>query len=161
MQPILRRVAVAAFALSAAGLLAGCGGGGSTASSTPSLSTSAAAAGQSTTGMSPLPAPPAGMPSNTGPAAPTAPSIGPKEQTYLAALKQAGITPSGNGENAVSIANYICQGLKQGATDDQLLPFVGAMAGSDAQQAGQKLDDAALATQGKAYVSVAKSTYCQ
>lgn len=170
MHRIPRRCAALVLALAAAGTLAGCGSDDSTASSKPTLTPSVDASGGGPNGqVGPTtakaqtnPGPAATAPPEAPQAAPggssNAPQPGPKEQAFIDALKQGGVGVSGNGDTAITIANYICAGVKQGQNDDQLASFVNAMAGVEGGLTGSKLTPEAA---GKIYVSVAKSTYCK
>lgn len=164
----LARTAVfAATAAATAGLLAGCGGNDSTASSAPSTIASAPATTSATKPGTPAPT------TSPGPAAtappeepqpmpsdfpgPDAPSQGAREQAYLTELEQHGITSSGSGDSAVTIANYYCAAVRDGVPADQITTFVNAMAGSEQAATGGNMSEADA---GAIYMDVAKTTYC-
>lgn len=165
--------------IAATGLLAACGNNDSTASSTPTLShitptaaatpttvpTSAGATGQP----SQAPATPAETPAET--ATPERPQPVPtnavspedtskltdKDKKFLDALKTAGITPA-TPDIALSIGSYVCQGVAANASDQDLMTFVSAMAGSDPSFDPSKMP---VEKAGKIYIDTAKATYCQ
>ncbi|MFG1790905.1 DUF732 domain-containing protein [Nocardia sp. NPDC049149] len=163
-------------AIAATGLLAACGGNDSTASSTPTLTRTTAATtptAASTPGsdtsqqQAPAPEPeqpqaptaaperPQPVPTNAAPADTS--KLNDKDKKFLDALKQQGVTPS-TPDIALSVGNYVCQGVKSGASDQDLMTFVTAMAGSD-----PSFDPAKMPVEkaGQAYISAAKQTYCQ
>lgn len=164
-------VCIAALAVATTGLLAGCGDD-STASSTPAspANTSAAAppptANGSATESSPVTQPgeaateppetPQAMPSDFP--GPDAPQIGPREQAYIDALKAQGIQSSGNGESAITIANYVCAAQQQGTSADVMAVNVNAMAGVEQNLTGGTQEPAQA---GPIYIDVAKKTYCK
>ena len=88
---------------------------------------------------------------------PDAPSQGEREQAYLAALEHRGITSSGSGDSAVTIANYYCAAVRDGIPADQITTFVNAMAGSEQAATGGNMSEADA---GAIYMDVAKTTYC-
>lgn len=158
--------------IAATGLLAACGNNDSTVTSTPTLShtttaaattsapTSAGATGQ------PSPAPetpadtatperPQPVPTNPSPADTS--KLTDKDKKFLDALKAAGITPS-SPDIALSIGTYVCQGVAANASDQDLMTFATAMAGSD-----PSFDPAKMPVEqaGKIYIDTAKATYCQ
>ncbi|WP_433712973.1 DUF732 domain-containing protein [Nocardia sp. CA-084685] len=157
--------------IAATGLLAACGNNDSTATSTPTLShtttaaatsasTSAAATGQpsqapetptdTATPERPQPVPTNAVPEDTS-------KLTDKDKKFLDALKAAGITPS-TPDIALSIGSYVCQGAAANASDQDLMTFVSAMAGSD-----PSFDPAKMPVEkaGRIYIDTAKSTYCQ
>ncbi|MET8796175.1 DUF732 domain-containing protein [Nocardia sp. NPDC004568] len=171
----------AVAAVAAAGLLAGCGSDDSTATSTPTLSTSAgttsasAAPAPSSESPAPAPAPEGEAPAPEQPAEPEAPAeeperpapvppqesdtgnLGAKEQTFVDELAKQGVTPS-SPDIALSIGNYVCQGVAAGTSDADMSTFVNAMAGSD-----PSFDPAKMPVEqaGQIYISTAKAHYCQ
>ncbi|MEU7630133.1 DUF732 domain-containing protein [Nocardia sp. NPDC049220] len=169
-----------AAAIAATGLLAACGDNDSTVSSTPTLSrtttttatqpaassTSAAAPGQPAPGQ---PAPeqqpptetvaperPLPVPTEAAPPVDTS-KFTDKDKRFLDELQKQGITPS-TPDIALSIGAYVCQGTASGASDQDLMTFVNAMAGSD-----PSFDPAKMPVEraGQIYISAAKATYCQ
>lgn len=169
---------VAAIAVS--GLLAACGDNDSTATSTPTLSSSATSTPQSASSNAEAPAPapegeatgapegepapepsvaperPAPMPPQAVPA-PEGGQLGDKEQKFLDELGKQGVTPS-SPDIALSIGNYVCQGLAQGESEESMSTFVNAMAGSD-----PSFDPAKMPVEqaGQIYIDTAKQHYCQ
>ncbi|MGW5386976.1 DUF732 domain-containing protein [Nocardia sp. NPDC003963] len=165
-------------AVAAAGLLAGCGDDESTATSTPTLSTPAAApsasAAPAPSGESQAPAPEGEAPAPEQPAEPEAPAeeperpapvppqepeagqLGEKEQIFVDELGKQGVTPS-SPDIALSIGNYVCQGVAAGTSDADMATFVNAMAGSD-----PSFDPAKMPVEqaGQIYISTAKAHYC-
>ncbi|MFI9511459.1 DUF732 domain-containing protein [Nocardia sp. NPDC052566] len=163
-----------AVAIAATGLLAACGGNDSTASSKPTLTNTTTATqaptSSSTSGDAgaPAPAPEAAPPSTVAPerpqpvptnAAPPSDSskLTDKDKKFLDALKAQGITVN-SPDIALSVATYVCQSQAAGAKDEEITPFVNAMAGSD-----PSFDPAKMPVEkaGKIYIDAAKSTYCQ
>ncbi|MEU7763541.1 DUF732 domain-containing protein [Nocardia sp. NPDC049190] len=167
-----------AAAIAATGLLAACGDNDSTVSSTPTLnrttttatqpaasSTTAAAPGQAAPGQ---PAPeqpptetvaperPSPVPTEAAPPVDTS-KFTDKDKRFLDELQKQGITPS-TPDIALSIGAYVCQGTASGASDQDLMTFVNAMAGSD-----PSFDPAKMPVEraGQIYISAAKATYCQ
>lgn len=179
MQRTRGKVFGVVVAIAATGLLAACGGNDSTASSTPTLTRTTAATqppaasstsvdpGQQAPAPAPAPAPeqspapdaPAPerpQPIESAPPADTS-KLTDKDKKYLDALKQQGVTPS-TPDIALSVANYVCQGTASGASDQDLMTFVTAMAGSD-----PSFDPAKMPVEkaGQVYISAAKQTYCK
>lgn len=174
--PLLAVVA----AVAAAGLLAGCGNDDSTATSTPTLSTpvgtpsASSAPAPSSESPAPAPVPEGEAPAPEQPAEPEAPAeperpapvppqetdtgnLGAKEQTFVDELAKQGVTPS-SPDIALSIGNYVCQGVAAGTSDADMATFVNAMAGSD-----PSFDPAKMPVEqaGQIYISTAKAHYCQ
>ncbi|GAB4582343.1 DUF732 domain-containing protein [Nocardia sp. IFM 10818] len=163
---------VVAFA--ATGLLAACGDNDSTATSTPTLaptttkaSTAATTPGGETSA-SEQPAPQATETPTTEAERPqpvpteflTTPSdaapLSDRDKTFLEALKAKGITPAAS-DIALTAANLVCQGKSEGASDDQILTYVTAIAGSD-----PGFDESKMTVEqaGKIYVETATASYC-
>ncbi|MEV6337254.1 DUF732 domain-containing protein [Nocardia vinacea] len=158
--------------IAATGLLAACGNNDSTVTSTPTLShtTTAAATTSASTSAgapgAPSPAPetpadtatperPQPVPTNASPGDTS--KLTDKDKKFLDALKAAGITPS-SPDIALSIGTYVCQGVAANASDQDLMTFATAMAGSD-----PSFDPAKMPVEqaGKIYIDTAKATYCQ
>ncbi|MFF3221273.1 DUF732 domain-containing protein [Nocardia suismassiliense] len=178
MQRTRGKVFGVVVAIAATGLLAACGGNDSTASSTPTLTRTSAAtqppasstSGADTGQQAPAPTPqpeqppaetvaperPQPVPAESAPPADTS-KLTDKDKKYLDALKQQGVTPS-TPDIALSVANYVCQGTASGASDQDLMTFVTAMAGSD-----PSFDPAKMPVEkaGEVYISAAKQTYCK
>ncbi|MBF6335142.1 DUF732 domain-containing protein [Nocardia abscessus] len=160
-------------AIAATGLLAACGDNDSTATSTPTptrtttvTTTSPAAPPPADTGQ-PAPAPeqptttvaperPQPVPTEAVPPADTS-KLTDKDKRFLDELAKQGITPS-TPDIALSIGAYVCQGTAAGASDQDLMTFVNAMAGSD-----PSFDPAKMPVEkaGQIYISTARATYCQ
>ncbi|ONM46014.1 DUF732 domain-containing protein [Nocardia donostiensis] len=168
-----------ALAVAASGVLVACGDNDSTASKTPTLSSSASATQQpsATTEAAPAPQGEEAQPQQPAPPAPPAEEeqperpapvpppdtaeqgadLGENEQKFIDELNKQGVTPS-SPDIALSIGNYVCQGIAQGASDEQMTTFVTAMAGSD-----PAFDPAKMPVEqaGQIYISTAKQHYCQ
>ncbi|WP_067696403.1 DUF732 domain-containing protein [Nocardia jejuensis] len=161
-------------AVAAAGLLAACGNNDSTATSTPTLTptttkTSAAATPGGDAPSSGQPAPqsesvpsvsaterPAPVPSQFITTPSGSPALTDRDKTFLEELKKKGITPAAS-DIALTAANLVCQGKAEGASDDQILTYVTAIAGSD-----PSFDESKMSVEqaGKVYVDVATSSFC-
>ncbi|MRH86137.1 DUF732 domain-containing protein [Nocardia sp. SYP-A9097] len=165
-------------ACAAAALLTACGSDDSTATSTsratvtsaagatsaPSavLTTSAAPTTESAQPSTTEPDPGASVSSERPAPVPTqflptdTPALTDKDKAYLAALAKRGITPA-MPQTAVSAGTMVCQGKSGGASQDQILTFVDAIAGSDPnfEQLGMPVDQV-----GKIYYEVAIASYC-
>jgi Protein of unknown function (DUF732) len=172
----LRAVSLAALALAAAGVLAGCGDD-STATSTPtSLAPSTTAPTSSSAPESTdaeatddasapvlTPGPAATAPPETPEEMPSdfpgpgAAPMGEREQAYVDELKSEGIEVSGNGESAVVIANYVCAAQQAGEPEETISINVNAMAGVE-----QSMTNSSMSPEeaGQIYIDVAKSAYC-
>ncbi|MEV6771004.1 DUF732 domain-containing protein [Nocardia sp. NPDC051030] len=162
-------------AVAAAGLLAACGNSDSTATSTPTLApttTKASAVAPTTPGgdapstdqSAPETAPttsvaaerPQPVPSQFITTPSNAPALTDKDKTFLEELKKKGISPASS-DIALTAGNLVCQGKSGGATDEQILTYVTAIAGSDPSfdESKMSVDQA-----GKIYVDVATASYC-
>ncbi|WP_327111448.1 DUF732 domain-containing protein [Nocardia sp. NBC_01730] len=157
-------------AIAATGLLTACGDNDSTVSSTPSRTTTATQqATSSTTAIATgEPAPeqpptsteaqerPQPVPTEAAPPADTS-KLTDKDKRFIDELQKQGITPA-TPDIALSIGAYVCQGTAAGASDQDLMTFVTAMAGSD-----PSFDPAKMPVEraGQIYISAAKATYCQ
>lgn len=174
---LARTLSAVAIAAAAGGLLAGCGGDDSTASSNPGssadTSASAAASGSATPDLSnPDSSPPVTSPGAAATAPPEtpqsvpsgfpgptqAPPLASRDKALLEELEKNGVTSSGNGENAIAFANYICAAVRDNVADDQISAYVTAMAGSELGITGSRMlpEDAA-----KIYIDASKKTYCK
>ncbi|MFX0573242.1 DUF732 domain-containing protein [Nocardia nepalensis] len=162
--------------IAATGLLAACGNNDSTASNTPTLShtttatspttasTGAGATGQPSQASEPAQTPadtatperPQPVPTNAVPSEDTS-KLSDKDKKFLDALKAAGVSTS-SPDIALSIGAYVCQGVAANASDQDLMTFVSAMAGSD-----PSFDPAKMPVEkaGRIYIDTAKATYCQ
>ena len=175
----LRAVSLAALALTAAGVLTGCGDD-STATSTPtslassttaplssSAPDSAAAEATGTNGDASGPVQTPGQAATAPPETPEAmPSdfpgpdaapMGEREQAYVDEVKSEGVEVSGNGESAVVIANYVCAAQQAGEPAETIAINVNAMAGVEQSMTGSSMSPEEA---GQIYIDVAKSSYC-
>ncbi len=152
------RGAVLGLAAAASILLAGCGSNDVSESSDAGLTTAPSAADASGTNMTAATAPdetlqgvPSGFP---GPARPEANPNGPE---YLSELKKQELPYSGNGDNAISIGQYVCAATRDGISDDRIDVNVLAMASNELQLAdsGFPPEDAA-----KIYIDSARKVLC-
>ncbi len=85
-------------------------------------------------------------------------SKGSREEAFIAELKKRGITPIGNGESAISTANFICSALQAKAPESEFMVTVNAAAGvEDSSTGGKKSAEEA----GKIFLEAAKATYCK
>ncbi|MGW0045087.1 DUF732 domain-containing protein [Rhodococcus sp. NPDC003348] len=174
--PFARALAVGAFAVVTAGVLAGCGSDDSTASSTPTLTT---AAGSGSPTVPPLatgievpayttPSVAATAPPETPEAVPSgfpgpteAPALDDRGRAYLEALKKGGVTPADNGDIAISTANYICAAKASNVADEEILAYVTGMAGVEAGLSGATPSEEDAAKAARVYMDAAQSTYCK
>ncbi|MBF6298375.1 DUF732 domain-containing protein [Nocardia amamiensis] len=159
-------------AIAATGLLAACGDNDSTATSTPTPArtttvTQSPAATTPADTAQPAPAPeqptateaperPQPVPTEAVPPADTS-GLSAKDKRFLDELAKQGITPS-TPDIALSIGAYVCQGTAAGASDQDLMTFVNAMAGSDPSFDPSKMP---VEKAGQIYISTARATYCQ
>ncbi|MFF2553413.1 DUF732 domain-containing protein [Nocardia sp. NPDC058058] len=162
--------------VAAAGLLAACGNNDSTATSTPTLAPTTSKAAAATT--APAGTAPTDQPApQTSEAAPTTvpqaerpqpvpsqflttpsgtPALTDRDKTFLEELKKRGINP-GAPDIALTAGSLVCQGTAEGATQDQIITYVTAIAGSDPSfdESKMSVDQA-----GKIYYEVASKSYC-
>ncbi|MEV6068435.1 DUF732 domain-containing protein [Nocardia sp. NPDC052001] len=162
--------------VAAAGLLAACGNNDSTATSTPTLAPTTTKAAAATT--APGGAAPSAQPApQTSDAAPSevpqaerpqpvpsqflttpsgTPALTDRDKTFLEELKKRGINP-GAPDIALTAGSLVCQGTAEGATQDQIITYVTAIAGSDPSfdESKMSVDQA-----GKIYYEVASKSYC-
>ncbi|WP_072689121.1 DUF732 domain-containing protein [Rhodococcus marinonascens] len=174
-----RKIAVAALAIAAGGLLVACGSDDVTATSSPSASATTSAAG-SVDESSTSEAPDAGAsapvtsPGEAATAPPAQPEALPEEfpgpdqvavsgdgQRFLDALKSEGIEPAIDGTMAISTADFICQAEAEGKSDSDTMVFVTAMVGTEASAAGRELTQEQVTADAQTYVDVAHATYCR
>ncbi|WP_330184034.1 DUF732 domain-containing protein [Nocardia sp. NBC_01503] len=161
----------------ATGLLAACGNNDSTATSTPTLAPTTT---KTTTAAPATTAPGGDAPSDqpgTSEAAPTTvpeaerpqpvpsqflttpsgtPPLTDRDKTFIEELKKQGINPAAP-DIALTAGSLVCQGTAEGATKDQIITYVTAIAGSDPSfdEAKMSVDQA-----GKIYYDVAIKSYC-
>jgi hypothetical protein len=93
--------------------------------------------------------PPSGFP---GPATPTPPPGGTKEQRFLDELRTAGVAVSPNGETELPVADLICRSKKAGRSEPDIRTQVLAAAGLTGAQDPQKLADV--------WIKTAEQSYC-
>lgn len=156
----VRQTAGAALSLLAATVLvAGCGSddvseSGAAGRTTPPTSASATGA-QMPAATAPdeaLQNQPSGYPG------PDHPDVDPNAPLFLAALKKSDVPYSGNGNNAVSIGEYVCAATRDQISEDRISINVLAMAGNEQQLAQSQFppEDAT-----KIYIESARSTLCK
>lgn len=177
---LARSLSLTLMAVAAGSALVACGSDDSTATGSPSTTTtttqSAAAsttsAAASTTSAD-VTAAPTTSPGEAATAPPEQPQPvpsdfpGPTEspidtrgEQFLDELKKNGVTPAGNGEIAVSTANYICSAQAQGVAADEVSTFVTANVGVEASAAGTTLTAEQAGEQAQVYIAAAQATYC-
>ena len=152
----MRRRGIAAALLAAGVLAAGCSSNDTSAkSNTGVVSRTSAPKG---TGSVAATAPdetmqdlPSGYPG------PAHPQRDPNAPQYLGALKQNQLPYSGNGDNALSIGEYVCAATRDGLDADRINTNVLAMASNELQLANSQFpaEDAT-----KIYVDSARKTLC-
>jgi hypothetical protein len=176
---MVRVVSTGAFVLLAGASLAACGSDDSSASSTPSFTSSATSAAAVTTAPSSAPdassttqaaptspgaaatAPEQATPVPSGFPGPTeAPNVDARGQAFLAELKAKGVTVAGDGEIAISTANYICAAKQQGVPNDQISTFVTANVGSEAAASGAEITAEQAGATAQTYIDAASAKYC-
>lgn len=178
---LARTLSMGLLAVAAGGLLVACGSDDSTATGTPSTTTSAAAESTSTSAEATTSASDttsATAPTTTPGEAATAPPEQPQPvpddfpgttespidargQAFLDELKKDGITPAGNGEIAISTANYICSAQSQGVAADEISTFVTANVGVEASASGTEISAEQAGQQAQTYITAAQNTYCK
>ncbi|MGL6236032.1 MAG: DUF732 domain-containing protein [Segniliparus sp.] len=94
--------------------------------------------------------PPSGFP---GPATPTPPPGGTKEQRFLDELRKAGVQVSPNGETELPIADLVCRSKRAGRSDPDIRTHVLAAAGLTGAPDPEKLADT--------WIKVAEQSYCK
>lgn len=175
---LARTLSMGVLAVAAGGLLVACGSDDSTATGTPSTtsvaaeSTSAEAttsASETTTSEAPVTSP--GEAATAPPEQPqpvpedfpgtTEAPIDAKGQAFLDELKKGGITPAGNGEIAISTANYICSAQSQGVAADEISTFVTANVGVEASASGTQMTAEQAGEAAQVYITAAQNTYCK
>jgi len=89
---------------------------------------------------------------------PAHPDVDPNAPLFLAALKKSDVPYSGNGNNAVSIGEYVCAATRDRISEDRININVLAMAGNEQQLAQSQFppDDAT-----KIYIDSARTTLCK
>ncbi|MFM1726495.1 MULTISPECIES: DUF732 domain-containing protein [Rhodococcus] len=175
---LARTVAMSALVVAAGGLLVACGGDDSSATGDPSTTSAAAASttkstSSKTTGDAAAPAPSGGGSQATsepveqqqsvpsGFPGPTEVPIDPRGQAFLDGLEKEGITPAGDGQIAVSTADYICAAKEQGSSNEEISTFVTAAVGSEAIASGQEITPEQAGKNAGIYIQVAQAEYCR
>ncbi|MGF0310926.1 DUF732 domain-containing protein [Rhodococcus sp. IEGM1428] len=176
---LARTLSLGVLAVAASSMLVACGSDDSTATGAPTSTTTTAAAttteasstsaaAESTT------AAPTTSPGEAATAPPEQPQPvpddfpGPTEsqiddrgQSFLDELKKQGITPAGNGDIAVSTANYICAAQAQGVAADEISTYVTANVGVEASAAGTQMSETQAQQAAQTYIAAAQATYCR
>jgi hypothetical protein len=174
---LARTIATSALVVAAGGLLVACGDDDSSATGEPSTTSAAASTTKTTssktTGDAAAPAPSGGGSQATsepveqqqsvpsGFPGPTEVPIDPRGQAFLDGLKKEGITPAGNGQIAVSTADYICAAKEQGSSNEEISTFVTAAVGSEAIASGQEISPEQAGKNAGIYIQVAQAEYCR
>jgi hypothetical protein len=92
---------------------------------------------------------------------PTESQIDNRGQSFLDELKKKGVTPAGNGDIAVSTANYICAAQAQGVAAEEISTFVTANVGVEASAAGTQMNETQAQQAAQTYIAAAQATYCK
>ncbi len=175
---LARTVVTSALVVAAGGLLVACGDDDSSATGEPSTtsavaSTTTKAPSSKTPGDAATPAPSGGgsqattdaveqqQPVPSGFPGPTEVPIDPRGQAFLDGLKKEGITPAGDGQIAVSTADYICAAKEQGSSNEEISTFVTAAVGSEATASGQDITPEQAGKNAGIYIQVAQAEYCR
>ncbi|MGV8872788.1 MAG: DUF732 domain-containing protein [Rhodococcus sp. (in: high G+C Gram-positive bacteria)] len=175
---LARTLSLGVMAVAASSMLVACGSDDSTATGAPTSTTSAVesttAAESTTSAAETTTAAPTTSPGEAATAPPEQPQAvpddfpGPTEsqiddrgQSFLDELKKQGITPAGNGDIAVSTANYICAAQAQGVTADEISTFVTANVGVEASASGTTMTETQAQQAAQTYIAAAQATYCR
>ncbi|MFI8569578.1 DUF732 domain-containing protein [Rhodococcus sp. NPDC078407] len=175
---LARTLSLGVMAVAASSMLVACGSDDSTATGAPTSTTTAAAttteSSSTTSAAESTTAAPTTSPGEAATAPPEQPQPvpddfpGPTEsqiddrgQSFLDELKKQGITPAGNGDIAVSTANYICAAQAQGVTADEISTFVTANVGVEASAAGTQMNETQAQEAAQTYIAAAQATYCR
>ena len=175
---LARTLSLGVFAVAASSMLVACGSDDSTATGAPTSTTTAAAttteASSTTSAAESTTAAPTTSPGEAATAPPEQPQPvpddfpGPTEsqiddrgQSFLDELKKQGITPAGNGDIAVSTANYICAAQAQGVAADEISTYVTANVGVEASAAGTQMNETQAQQAAQTYIAAAQATYCR
>ncbi|WP_072806027.1 DUF732 domain-containing protein [Rhodococcoides yunnanense] len=180
---LARTLTMAALVVATGGFLVACGSDDSTATGTPSTTTTAAAESTSaeptasaseSESAEPTTAAPTTSPGEAATAPPEQPQPVPEDfpgttetpvdargQAFLAELEKGGITPAGNGEIAISTANYICSAQSQGVAADEISTFVTANVGVEASASGTQMTAEQAGENAQVYITAAQNTYCK
>jgi hypothetical protein len=177
---LARTLSLGVLAVAASSMLVACGSDDSTATGAPTSTTTAAAttteassstsaAESTTTTVAPTTSPgeaatappeqPQAVPDDFP--GPTESQIDNRGQRFLDELKSKGVTPAGNGDIAVSTANYICAAQAQGVAADEITTYVTANVGVEASAAGTQMNETQAAQAAQTYIAAAQATYCK
>ena len=172
-----RTLSLGVLAVAACSMLVACGSDDSTATGAPTSTTSAAEttteASSTTSAAQTTTAAPTTSPGEAATAPPEQPQPVPEDfpgptesqiddrgQRFLEELKQQGITPAGNGDIAVSTANYICAAQAQGVAPDEISTYVTANVGVEASASGTQISETQAQQTAQTYIAAAQATYC-
>ncbi|MDV8077246.1 DUF732 domain-containing protein [Rhodococcus sp. IEGM 1370] len=175
---LTRTLSLGVFAVAASSMLVACGSDDSTATGAPTSTTSAVEttteASSTTSAAESTTAAPTTSPGEAATAPPEQPQPvpddfpGPTEsqiddrgQSFLDELRKQGITPAGNGDIAVSTANYICAAQAQGVTAEEISTFVTANVGVEASASGTQMSETQAQQAAQTYIAAAQATYCR
>ncbi|MBJ7350005.1 DUF732 domain-containing protein [Rhodococcus sp. 14-2483-1-1] len=175
---LARTLSLGVLAVAASSMLVACGSDDSTATGAPTSTTTAAATttetSSTTSAAESTTAAPTTSPGEAATAPPEQPQPvpddfpGPTEsqiddrgQSFLDELKKQGITPAGNGDIAVSTANYICAAQAQGVAADEISTYVTANVGVEASAAGTQMSETQAQQAAQTYIAAAQATYCR
>ncbi|MDV6260881.1 DUF732 domain-containing protein [Rhodococcoides yunnanense] len=176
---LARTLSLGVLAVAASSMLVACGSDDSTATGAPTSTTTTAAAttteaSSTTSAAESTTVAPTTSPGEAATAPPEQPQPvpddfpGPTEsqidnrgQSFLDELKKQGITPAGNGDIAVSTANYICAAQAQGVTAEEISTFVTANVGVEASAAGTQMNETQAQQAAQTYIAAAQATYCR
>ncbi|WP_037188722.1 DUF732 domain-containing protein [Rhodococcoides fascians] len=175
---LTRTLSLGVFAVAASAMLVACGSDDSTATGAPTSTTAAAQttteASSTTSAAETTTAAPTTSPGEAATAPPEQPQPvpddfpGPTESqiddrgtSFLDELKKQGITPAGNGDIAVSTANYICAAQAQGVAAEEISTFVTANVGVEASAAGTQVSETQAQQTAQTYIAAAQATYCR
>ncbi|MCZ4517006.1 DUF732 domain-containing protein [Rhodococcus ruber] len=174
-----RTLSLGVLAVAASSMLVACGSDDSTATGAPTSTTTTAAtttteASSTTSAAESTTAAPTTSPGEAATAPPEQPQPvpddfpGPTEsqiddrgQSFLDELKKQGITPAGNGDIAVSTANYICAAQAQSVAADEISTYVTANVGVEASAAGTQMSETQAQQAAQTYIAAAQATYCR
>lgn len=176
---LARTLSLGVMAVTASAVLAACGSDDSTASGAPSTTTSAAATTTSEQSSTASESATSTVTATTSPGeaatappeqpqpvpedfpGPTESQIDDRGQSFLDELKKQGITPAGNGDIAVSTANYICAAQVQGVSPEEIATYVTANVGVEASAAGTQMSETQAQEAAQTYIAAAQATYCK
>ncbi|MDI9893385.1 DUF732 domain-containing protein [Rhodococcus sp. IEGM 1381] len=176
---LARTLSLGVLAVAASSMLVACGSDDSTATGAPTSTTTTAAATTTETSSTTSAAESTTVAPTTSPGeaatappeqpqpvpddfpGPTESQIDNRGQSFLDELKKQGITPAGNGDIAVSTANYICAAQAQGVTAEEISTFVTANVGVEASAAGTQMNETQAQQAAQTYIAAAQATYCR